>query len=145
MFTEKKRTIASFFQRRRTKKIPDEFEIPNPYNIPDRVQGNQNNCTSLSFAHLVEYPLSDHFKERTLIDIDDLWNKQRTLGTATEVGDYADGPFNIAIKYGVRFTTDSGRTGTVFLTGKKKQIGIITKYVGWKIKMDDPATNLSKI
>ena len=108
-------------------KFPDNFEIPNPYDIPMRIQGDENNCTSLTFADMYDYVLSDYFKERTLIDVDDLWNKQKEFGTATEEGDLAEGPFNIAIKYGVRFATDSGKTGTLFLTGEKRQIGFITQ------------------
>ncbi len=114
----------------------NSYIIPNPYNLPARDQGNLNNCTSHAFAYMVEHHLSDHFKERTLVDINDLWEKQLKYGTATEDGDLLDGPFIIASKYGVRFKTDSGKSGTMFLTGEKKQIGAITAYVGWNIKLD---------
>ncbi len=125
--------------------IPDNFEIPNPYNIPMKIQGDENNCTSLTFADMYDYVLSDYFKERTLIDIEDLWNKQKELGTATEEGDIAEGPFNIAIQYGVTFTTDSGKTGTLFLTGEKRQIGFITQYVGTIIKLDNPLIKIFRL
>ena len=72
--------------------------------------------------------LSDIFQERILIDVDDLWDKQLRYGTAIEeIGDSFDGPFNMAAKYGIRFTRDSGKTGTLFLSEG-----------GWKIKMDRP-------
>ena len=118
-------------------KFPDSYEIPNPYNIPIHDQKDKMNCTSHAFASMMEYNLSDHFKERTLIDVDDLWEKQKKYGTATENGgDVLEGPCKIAIKYGVKFRTDSGKTGTVFLSGLKKKEGMITTYIGKRIEMD---------
>jgi hypothetical protein len=98
--------------------IPKRYIIPNPYNIPIHDQGNKNNCSSHAFATMIEYLLSKEFKERTLVDVDDLWNKQRKFGTATEEGDYIKGPFIIAKKYGVKFKTDSGKRGIFFLDGR---------------------------
>jgi len=92
--------------------------IPNPYDIPAHDQGEKNNCTSHAFALGLEYQLSEIFKERTLIDVDDLWEKQKKFGTATENGDCLEGPFIIAEKYGVKFKTDSGKKGIFFLKGK---------------------------
>ncbi|MDO8668866.1 MAG: hypothetical protein Q7K65_01055 [Candidatus Buchananbacteria bacterium] len=94
------------------------YIIPNPYNIPVHDQGNKNSCTSHGFALMLEYQLSNKFKERTLIDVNDLWKKQKKYGTATENGDYIEGPFIIAEKYGVKFKTDSGKKGIFFLNGK---------------------------
>ncbi|MGB8215949.1 MAG: hypothetical protein WCE94_01500 [Candidatus Methanoperedens sp.] len=99
--------------------IPERYIIPNPYNIPVHDQGNKNNCTSHAFASMIESKLSKKFKERTLVDVDDLWNKQIKFGTATEEGgDSIKGPFIIAEKYGVKFKTDSGKRGIFFLNGR---------------------------
>lgn len=87
--------------------------VPNPYNIPIHNQENKNNCTSIAFATLLEYKLSEFLKERSLIDIDDLWDKQRRLGTATEAGDKMTGPMEMVEKYGALFRTDSGRKGLI--------------------------------
>ena len=132
------RKLLTIFRKRKNnfEEIPDSYVIPNPYNIPVHDQGNKNNCTSHALASMMEYHLSDHFKERTLIDVDDLWGKQKEYGTATEDGDNLDGPFVIAIKYGVKFKTDTGKTGTMFLVDKKESDGIFTTYIGWKIKLD---------
>jgi hypothetical protein len=118
-------------------KMPDEYIVPNPYNIPVHNQGNKKNCTSHAFAAMLEYRLSEKLKERTLVDVDDLWKKQKKYGTATEKsGDFIGGPFMIATKYGIRFKTDSGKMGTLFLSGKKRKEGILTIYEGYKIELD---------
>lgn len=97
----------------------DKYIVSNPYNIPVHDQGSKNNCTAHAVALSLEYQLSNKFKERTLINVDDLWNKQKGLGTATEEnGDTLVGPYIIAEKYGVNFQTDSGRKGVFFLNGK---------------------------
>jgi hypothetical protein len=83
---------------------------------------------------MMEFQLSINFKERTLIDIDDLWEKQLNFGTATVDGDSFEGLFIIAMKYGARFKTDSGKTGTLF--GAKKNEGKETIYIGWEILLD---------
>jgi hypothetical protein len=124
--------------------LPKEFHVPNPYNIPYRVQGKENNCTSISFAHLFEYQLSDYFRERTIMDVDDLWEKQKKFGTATEEGDFMEGPFLIATKYGARFRTDSDDSGTIYLSGKKMKIFGVTTYTGWRVKMDKPFRHFFK-
>ena len=98
--------------------IPKSYEVPNPNNIPVHDQANKNNCTSHAFAAMIEYRLSEKFNERTLVDVDDLWNKQRKFGTATEEGDSSEGPFIMAKKYGVKFKTDSGKSGIFFLDGR---------------------------
>lgn len=96
------------------------YIVSDPYNLPVHDQGNINNCTSHAFASLTEQMLSNHFKERTLVDVDDLWDKQKKFGTATEDGDRLDGPIFIAVKYGVRFKTDSGILGTLYVTKQEK-------------------------
>ncbi|MFZ3166629.1 MAG: hypothetical protein WA130_03365 [Candidatus Methanoperedens sp.] len=108
--------MSSTINKRRI--IPKSYEVPNPYNIPVHDQGNKNNCTSHAFSLMMEYRLSEKFKERTLVDVDDLWEKQKKFGTATEEGDRSDGPFIIAEKYGVKFKTDSGKSGIFFLDGR---------------------------
>ena len=117
--------------------LPDSYIVPNLYNLPIHDQKGKNNCSSHAFAAMMEYRLSDYFKERTLIDVDDLWDKQLKFGTATEEeGDVMDGPFRIATEYGVRFRTDSGKMGTMFLTGEKEKQGWLMVYKGWRIKLD---------
>jgi hypothetical protein len=99
-------------QFKQRKKIPDQYIVPNPYNIPIHNQGNKYNCTSHAVATLYEYKLSELLKERALIDVDDLWNNQLKYGTATEhEGDTIADAFNIANEYGMLFTTDSGKKG----------------------------------
>lgn len=113
------------------------YRVRNPYNIPVHDQGNKNSCTAHAFALMMEYQLSEHFKERTLVDVDDLWEKQKKFGTASEErGDLPDGPYKIATKYGFRFRTDSGKTGTVFLSGNKRAENGIMVYEGWTIRED---------
>jgi len=120
-----------------TKKVPESYIVPNPHNLPVHNQGNKNNCTSHAFASMMEYHLSDKLKERTLIDVDDLWEKQKKFGTATEErGDFLEGPFIIATKYGIRFSTESGRRGTFFLNGKTEKKGGITYFLDGKIEFD---------
>ncbi len=120
-------------------KLPERYTTPNPYNIPIHDQGKKNNCTSHAFALMLEYKLSHRFKEKTLVDVDDLWEKQKKFGTATEEGgDFVDGPFLIAVKYGVKFKTDSGKTGILFMSGRKRMENRIMVYEGWKIEMDNP-------
>ena len=111
------------------------YKVPNPYNLPVHDQGDKNSCTSHAFAAIAERHLSDYFKERTLIDVDDLWEKQKKFGTATEKGDFLDGPVVIMTKYGARFKTDSGRTGTIFVTGRDKKDGWLT-VLDWKVHLD---------
>jgi len=66
----------------------------------------------------MELLLSDMFKERTLIDVDDLWDKQKKYGTAVDAnGDFIDGPIVIAKKYGLKFETASGKKGTYYPDG----------------------------
>ena len=132
---EKIKKISIFIQELLfpiTKKVPDiSFRVPNPYNLPVHNQGNKNNCTSHAFASVAEDYLSNKLKERVLIDVDDLWEKQKKFGTATEErGDFLDGPIIIARKYGVRFSTKKGRHGTFFLSDKtEKQGGITSLFV----------------
>lgn len=95
------------------------YIIPNPYNIPVHNQGNKNNCTSHAFALMIEYRLSNKFEELTLVDINDLWEKQKKYGTASEeYGDTLEGPLIIAEKYGIKFETSSGKRGIYFLDGR---------------------------
>lgn len=100
------------------KKLPSKCIIPNPYNVPIHNQNEENSCTSHAFAAMMEYLLSDLFHERISVDVDDLWEKQKKFGTATEEdGDYVIGPFKIAEKYGVKFRTESGKRGIYFFDG----------------------------
>jgi hypothetical protein len=99
-------------QIKQEKKLPDKYIIPNPYDIPIHDQGNKNNCTSHAVAAGFEYKLSDLLKERALIDVDDLWDKQLKYGTATEEeGDTVEDALKIAFEYGMLFTTESGKKG----------------------------------
>ena len=111
------------------------YSVPNPYNLPVHDQAGKNNCTSHAIAAMAERHLSDYFKEKTLIDVDDLWQKQREYGTATEEGDIITGPITIMAKYGARFRTDSGKTGTMFVTGQNIEHGWLT-VLDWKVKLD---------
>ena len=101
--------FLNFFKRK--KKLPKRVFIDNPYNIPIHDQKDKNNCSSHAFAAMYEYHLSAYFKERTLVDVDDLWDKQLKYGTATEHGDTLEDVMKVADEYGVLFTTDSGKTG----------------------------------
>ena len=92
-------------------RLPKKMIIPNPYNIPIHNQGNENNCTSHAFATMIEYKLSKILKERVLIEVDDLWTKQKGYGTAIDRGDTMEGVMFIADKYGMKFQTESGRKG----------------------------------
>ena len=99
--------------------IPESYKTPNPYNVPIHNQGNRKNCTSHAFASVIEYKLSAKFKERVTVDVDDLWEKQKKFGTATEEkGDSFQNLFIVAAKYGVKFITKSGRKGIFFLGDK---------------------------
>ena len=102
-------TICKLFGS--TKKLPKEYVVPNPFEIPAHVQKDVNNCTSIAVSSMIEYKLSIYFNERVLIDIDDLWEKQKKFGTATENGDTLKDVFVIADEYGVLFKTESGKTG----------------------------------
>lgn len=92
-------------------KLPDHYEIPNPYKIPVHDQQGLNNCTSHALALCLEYYLSDCLKERVEIDVIDLWNKQLKYGTASEQGDTLEDAIFIADKFGVLFKTINGRKG----------------------------------
>ena len=120
-----------------TKKLPKLFRVPNPYKIPTRDQGNENSCTSHAFASCAEYYLSNKLKEKVSVDVDDLWQKQKKFGTATEEGDSMDGPIIIGRKYGVRFSAEkSGRRGRLFLSDESEiREGIVHFFVS-KIEFD---------
>jgi hypothetical protein len=107
----------------------------NPYDLPIHDQGDKNNCTSHAFASMTEDLLSRYFKERTLVDVDDLWEKQLKYGTATKAGDRLDGPVVIGAKYGIRFKTDSGKTGTLFIVGQNKKDGWLN-VLDWRVVLD---------
>ena len=97
------------------KKLPKSYKISNPHNIPIHNQGNKKNCTSHAFASVIEYQLSEQFKERVIVDVDDLWEKQKKFGTAIEErGDSFEGLFMVVEKYGVKFSTISGKKGIFF-------------------------------
>lgn len=118
------------------RELPKSYIIPNPYNIPVHDQGNKNNCTSHAFALAIEYQLSNKLGEKVIVDVDDLWEKQRKFGTATDAGDRIDGPFIIATKYGVRFDTENGRRGTIFFSDKTVKGNGITHCFINKVEFD---------
>lgn len=94
-------------------KLPKEYMIPDPYNIPIHDQKDKNNCTSHAFSYIWELELSNMLKEQVTIDVDDLWEKQKKYGTATEEGgDTLEDVIKIANEYGVVFKTESGKKGT---------------------------------
>ena len=104
--------IRFFRGKSSAKQLPEKLFIDNPFNIPIHDQKDKNNCTSYAFSTTLEHYLSDYFRERTLIDVDDLWEKQLKYGTATEEGgDTIEGVMKIADEYGVLFRTDSGKKG----------------------------------
>ena len=93
-------------------KLPDEYITPNPYNIPIHDQGNKSNCTSQVIAEGIEYYLSNKFKQLVLVDVDDLWEKQKKYGTAKDgVGDTMEDAVRIAHEYGVIYKKSDGETG----------------------------------
>ena len=66
-----------------------------------------------------------------------MWEKQKKFGMATEEnGDFLEGPIIIATKYGVRFSTERGRRGAFFLSGKTEKREGITFLLGGKIEFD---------
>jgi hypothetical protein len=91
--------------------IPNKLIIPNMYNVPIHDQGAESSCTSHAVAAAVELVLSEMLGERALIDVDDLWDKQKMYGTATENGDSVTVAIEIASKYGLLFETESGKKG----------------------------------
>ena len=98
-------------------RLPKKYIIPDTYNIPIHDQGTKNNCTAHALAGMIELTLSRVLKERVIVDVDDLWEKQKKFGTATEKwGDTVSGAVRIAARYGVKFETESGKRGT-FLPG----------------------------
>ncbi len=92
-------------------RLPEKYIIPNEYETPVHDQKDKNNCTSCALAAVFESKLSKFFKERVIIDADDLWEKQKKYGTATEKGDTLEGAARIADEYGVLFETESGKKG----------------------------------
>jgi hypothetical protein len=116
---EFEKRFRKWLEIERSKPKPSSAEVPNPYNVPIHDQGNKNNCSTHAFASSMEHILSEMFNELTLIDVDDLWEKQKRFGTATEAdGDFVDGPMIIAKRFGVKFKTASGRKGTYFFDGR---------------------------
>ncbi len=93
------------------KKPQSQFKGP----LPVHDQGSKNSCTAHSFALMLELQLSRHLGDVVHIDVDDLWDKQKIFGTATEEkGDVMEGPFIIAEEYGVRFKTNGGMSGLFY-------------------------------
>ena len=126
--------------------FPDEYTVPDPYGLFDasnHIQKGENNCTSHTFALMMEFQLSNLFKQRILIDVDDLWEKQKKFGTATREGDYIDGPWEIAISHGLKFKTQRGIIGFLYLSrtgkmsiswGRPRRInlkGIMRNFLKW--------------
>jgi hypothetical protein len=105
--------------------LPKKAFVPNPHNIPVHNQGRKNNCTAHSNATLIEYTLSGIFKERVIVDVDDLWLKQKKFGTATEQGgDTLTDSVIVAARYGIKFETDSGKKGIFYPGLSTKSISI---------------------
>ncbi len=91
--------------------FPDCFETPDPYNIPIHDQGNKNSCVLHALAVCIEEYLSEEFKERTLIDVDDWWDNMLKYGMATTDGTTVELAMEYISKHGVKYTTDSGKCG----------------------------------
>jgi hypothetical protein len=105
--------------------LPKKAFVPNPYNIPVHNQGRKNNCTAYTNATLIESTLSRVLKERVIVDVDDLWEKQKKFGTATEQGgDTLTDSVIIAARYGIKFETDSGKKGIFYPGISTKSISI---------------------
>ena len=101
-------------------KFPDEFIIPNTYNIPIHDQGNKSNCTSHAIATMIEYRLSNEFKQLVTVDVEDLWEKQKKYGTAKEgIGDSIEDAVKVAQEYGVIYKKSNGETGIYKPTFKR--------------------------
>lgn len=116
------------------KKLPNVYKLPNPYNIPVHDQGGKNNCTSHSIASAIEYQLSAKLEERVLVDVDDLWEKQKRFGSATEeTGDFIENALRVASMHGIKFTTTSGKKGTIYPSAKSIGTGkrIMGKGIVW--------------
>ena len=106
-------------------RLPKKAFVPNPYNIPVHNQGRKNNCTAHSNASSVELNLSRILKERVVVDVDDLWEKQKKFGTATELGgDTLRDSVIIAALHGVKFETASGKKGISYPGVSSKSISI---------------------
>ena len=107
--------------------LPKKAFVPNPYNIPVHNQGRKNNCTAHANATLIEFTLSRILKERVIVDVDDLWEKQKKFGTATEQGgDTLSDSVIIAATYGVKFETASRKKGIFYpgISAKSQSIWI---------------------
>lgn len=86
------------------RKLPKKYMIPNKFIPPIHNQGNKNNCTAHAVASAIEIELSKKLGKRVIVDVDDLWEKQKKFGTATEEGgDSLEDALFIAKKYGVRY------------------------------------------
>jgi hypothetical protein len=95
--------------------LPEKSFIPDPYNVPVHNQGDKNNCTAHAYAASIELTLSRELQERVTVDVDDLWEKQKNFGTATEdEGDTVRGCVIIAAIHGVKFETESGKLGIFY-------------------------------
>jgi len=106
-------------------RLPKKAFVPNPYNIPVHNQGRKNNCTAHANATLIEFTLSRIFKERVTVDVDDLWEKQKKFGTASEHGgDTLSDSVIVAAIYGAKFETASGKKGIYYPGVSTKSISI---------------------
>jgi hypothetical protein len=93
--------------------LPEKSIIPDPSPVHD--QGDKNSCTAHAYAAGIEIILSGKLKETVTVDANDLWEKQKNFGTATEdEGDTIHGPAIIAAIHGVKFETESGKKGIFY-------------------------------
>ena len=101
-----------------------------PDNLPVHDQGCKNNCTAHATAAGIEITLSRILEERVTVDVDDLWEKQKKFGTATEPeGDTAGDPEIIAERYGVKFETETEKKGIVYPTAVKLGKDVFTSTI----------------
>lgn len=95
------------------------YEIPIPKGFKVHNQGNKMNCTSHAITGGIEIQLGNKLGEAIYCDVDDLWEKQKKFGTATEEeGEYMENAWRIAATYGIKFKTFCGKTGTIYPSAK---------------------------
>ena len=92
--------------------LPDSYMVPGWKHFTPHNQGNKSNCTSHAIAACLELMLSGKLQKKVTVDVDDLWEKQKKLGTAKEgIGDYMENALKIASTYGVKFSVEDGGKG----------------------------------
>lgn len=72
-------------------------------------------CTIGGMAMHVELQLTLKLKERVIVDVEDLWEKQKKYGTIIDKVWCPPEEVNmIASKYGIKYKTESGESKTYF-------------------------------